>query len=397
MIPWRYLLNWSFKHSEEWDIKDNFDTPPSENTDEAIADDDDDVVFENEDLRTTQALQQEVEGLTTLVSSLSTTVNEQGGKMIEEGEEGENADNIAENAADENVDKEEDELRMKEMERLKMLAKNVRRVYIKRKTPTIITPEVTKSISEEVPKIIPESTQETSKVILESTPEIPKVSQQSTPKVTKSTPEVIESTQDMPSHVPKATTPLRKKSIAKRKLKRSEEVITPYPIKYKVLYDSIDTRELDDRCLERMTYLFEHGHKWSDMFMYDRMIEDYVKEIKSKMSPDELEKDKLVFYVKANNYKSKQLKNMKIEKLRNLVHQIKKEKAKSSVKVVQPEIVVQQGQKPSQVFPEEDEKERQDLIREFMALGYKRDLIHNFTKDMLLDMKNKLNASREEK
>ncbi|KAI3807266.1 hypothetical protein L1987_23191 [Smallanthus sonchifolius] len=167
------------------------------------------------------------------------------------------------------------------------------------------------------------------------------------------------------------------------------------------------------------------------------MIEDYVEEIKPNMSPDELEKDKLVFYLKANNYKNKQLKNMKIEKLRNLVDQMKKEKATRSEKNLSEEeemnkllkyvkvpdlqpvvstihhlrhIVNKHKQykenvqkvssvvikKPSQTFLEEDEKERHDLTKEFVALGYEREIIDNCSKDMLLDMKNKLNATREE-
>ncbi|KAI3819477.1 hypothetical protein L1987_13316 [Smallanthus sonchifolius] len=78
-----------------------------------------------------------------------------------------------------------------------------------------------------------------------------------TPKETGETPKTVP---EVHAKTPKSvTTPSRKKSIAKRTFKRSEDVITPDPTKYKILYDTIDTEELDDRCVEKMVYLFEHG------------------------------------------------------------------------------------------------------------------------------------------
>ncbi|KAI3815439.1 hypothetical protein L1987_15106 [Smallanthus sonchifolius] len=206
-----------------------------------------------------EALQQAVEGLTTLFSSSSSSENSKrhGNKRIEGDEKGVSAENIVDdieggepnlkNKLSKELEDElsrkviedimsqdyydevnaqiqlednmakvaaswlssiiEDELRKKEIDRLRMEAMNVKRVYMKRMTLSVTTSEVKKPI------------QETAKEIPKPTPEIP-----------KPTPEI-------PKH---ATTPLRKKSIAKRPFKRSEEAVTPDPTKYKVLYDSID-------------------------------------------------------------------------------------------------------------------------------------------------------------
>ncbi|KAI3776777.1 hypothetical protein L1987_46566 [Smallanthus sonchifolius] len=84
------------------------------------------------------------------------------------------------------------------------------------------------------------------------------------------------------------------------------------------------------------------------------------------MTPKEIDKDKLVFFLKANDYKSKQLKNMKVEKLKVLVENVKKEKVaqeeKESGKAIQPKVVIQQGHVDGLVIIEELEKEREQEV-----------------------------------
>ncbi|KAI3805559.1 hypothetical protein L1987_28057 [Smallanthus sonchifolius] len=53
-----------------------------------------------------------------------------------------------------------------------------------------------------------------------------------------------------------------------------------------------------------------------------------IQKINSKMTKAELERDGLIFYLKDNNHKSKQLKNMKTENLKKLVNDVKTEKEK---------------------------------------------------------------------
>ncbi|KAI3827631.1 hypothetical protein L1987_01711 [Smallanthus sonchifolius] len=55
--------------------------------------------------------------------------------------------------------------------------------------------------------------------------------------------------------------------------------------------------------------------------------------------------------------------------------------------------------KPDQVFPEE-EKEEQDrlkLIKEFMAMGYKKELVANCSRDALTKIMEKLKSTRQER
>ncbi|KAI3783329.1 hypothetical protein L1987_42407 [Smallanthus sonchifolius] len=116
----------------------------------------------------------------------------------------------------------------------------------------------------------------------------------------------------------------RKKSNPKRVLKKPIDVVTPSREKYKRMYETADDKEFTDRDLERMAYLVEHGVKWDEILrMYLSQVEDFVHAIKSKMTKEELERDELIFYLKANNNKNKQLKNMKTEKLKKLVNDIK--------------------------------------------------------------------------
>ncbi|KAI3825435.1 hypothetical protein L1987_06922 [Smallanthus sonchifolius] len=126
-----------------------------------------------------------------------------------------------------------------------------------------------------------------------------------------------------------------------------------------------------------MVYLFEHGYKWDEIFkMTDNMIENYVKEIKSKMSSKEIEKYRLVFYLKANNYKSKRLKNMKTEKLQALVDKMKKEKVKSSVKIAQPEILMDEKLRKMEEINREIEKKRKYDVS---SSGYNTQEIYSTT------------------
>ncbi|KAI3784340.1 hypothetical protein L1987_43438 [Smallanthus sonchifolius] len=101
----------------------------------------------------------------------------------------------------------------KKSERLRMEAMNVKRVYMKRKTPSVITPDVTKAtpeVKDSTHEIVKDSTHETVKDVPKSSPEIP-------------------------MEIPKTTTiPLRKKSIAMRSFKRIEEAITPDSTKHKI-------------------------------------------------------------------------------------------------------------------------------------------------------------------
>ncbi|KAI3810140.1 hypothetical protein L1987_19750 [Smallanthus sonchifolius] len=122
----------------------------------------------------------------------------------------------------------------------------------------------------------------------------------------------------------------RKKSIAKSNFTRSEEVITPDPKKYKKLFSHIDLDDEDmyDRSIENMVYFLEHGHKWKDIFlMTDIANNENVNSIRSKMIKEELERDRLVFWLKAIDFKNKQVKNMKIETLKSHVERMKREKA----------------------------------------------------------------------
>ncbi|KAI3805301.1 hypothetical protein L1987_27541 [Smallanthus sonchifolius] len=102
------------------------------------------------------------------------------------------------------------------------------------------------------------------------------------------------------------------------------DVVVPSREKYKRLYETVDVKELTDTDLEIMAYLAEHGKKWDENFgMSVTQVEDFVHEIKSKMTKAELERDELIFYLKANNYKNKQIKNMKTETLKKLVNDLK--------------------------------------------------------------------------
>ncbi|KAI3784293.1 hypothetical protein L1987_43390 [Smallanthus sonchifolius] len=115
----------------------------------------------------------------------------------------------------------------------------------------------------------------------------------------------------------------RKKSIPRRTIKKQSDVIIPSKDKYRKLYESEFVKDLTDRYLERMVYLYEHGMKWEEVFaMSMNKIKEYVHEIKAKMNKEEL-KESHIFFLKANDHKSKRLKNMKTENLRRLVDEIK--------------------------------------------------------------------------
>ncbi|KAI3776344.1 hypothetical protein L1987_46121 [Smallanthus sonchifolius] len=65
------------------------------------------------------------------------------------------------------------------------------------------------------------------------------------------------------TEVPKFTP--RKKSIPKRVIKRHDEVIIPDREKYKILFENIDTSDLVVRDIEKMVYLAKHGYKWEEI------------------------------------------------------------------------------------------------------------------------------------
>ncbi|KAI3774051.1 hypothetical protein L1987_48594 [Smallanthus sonchifolius] len=150
-------------------------------------------------------------------------------------------------------------------------------------------------------------------------------SEDSTPKVQKITEEIPKETSPeviLKPDIPKSTP--RKKSIPKRIQKKPMDVIVPSKEKYKRLYEIVDVTEFTDRDLERMAYLAEHGVKWDEIFgMSVTQVDDSIQEIKSKMTKAELERDGLIFYLKASNHKNKQLKNMKTETLKKLVNDVK--------------------------------------------------------------------------
>ncbi|KAI3743701.1 hypothetical protein L1987_56765 [Smallanthus sonchifolius] len=116
----------------------------------------------------------------------------------------------------------------------------------------------------------------------------------------------------------------RKNSIPRRVVKKGMNVRIPSKDKYKILYDSEHVDDLTDRDLDIIIYFFEHGLKWGEIFaMSINKLEDTVQEIKSKMTKEELERDSQIFFLKANNHKSKHLKNMRTETLKKLVNDIK--------------------------------------------------------------------------
>ncbi|KAI3819744.1 hypothetical protein L1987_13592 [Smallanthus sonchifolius] len=230
----------------------------------------------------------------------------------------------------------------------------------------------------------------------------------------------------------KTATP-RKKPIPKRVVKKYEEVVIPDKEKYKILFDRTDTSDLNDRDIEKMVYMVEHEYKWDEIFkMSMNQVEDCVHKIKCKMTKEELEKDKLIFYLKANNCKNKQLKNMKTENLKKLVDEMKKEKIISVEDAIQTEnlkeyvrihklkpatdtlrslrFTVQSQKKylehsntgnvPKKQrlnFHEDEEPERLRLIAEFLAMGYKEDLIINSENLMLLIAQQHVNVEEVSK
>ncbi|KAI3827618.1 hypothetical protein L1987_01697 [Smallanthus sonchifolius] len=161
---------------------------------------------------------------------------------------------------------------------------------------------------------------------------------------------VVIISEDSPAASPKSTP--RKKSIPKRIIEKQSDIVIPGKDKYRKLYESEFVKSLTLRDIKRMVYLFEHGMKWEEIFeMSMKKIEDFVHEIKSKMSKEDLERGNLIFFLKANNQRSKQLKNMKTENLKKLVNEIKLEK--ETEKVVQKE--------------KELEKEKENVVQKEVA------------------------------
>ncbi|KAI3815413.1 hypothetical protein L1987_15080 [Smallanthus sonchifolius] len=95
---------------------------------------------------------------------------------------------------------------------------------------------------------------------------------------------------------------------------------------------------------------------WEEIFgMSMNNLEDSVQEIKSKMTKEELERDSLNFYLKANNHRSKQPKNMKTENLKKLVTNMKSEKKKEKKILLDKEL--EKTIQKDEVINKEKEKE----------------------------------------
>ncbi|KAI3783869.1 hypothetical protein L1987_42958 [Smallanthus sonchifolius] len=84
------------------------------------------------------------------------------------------------------------------------------------------------------------------------------------------------------------TSSSRKKSIPRRKFKKSEEAIIHDPSKYKLLYQIVDNE--NEKLLEQAAYLYEHVYSWKEVFgMSEAQVEEYLK--KAKLDKKEVEKD----------------------------------------------------------------------------------------------------------
>ncbi|KAI3776119.1 hypothetical protein L1987_45882 [Smallanthus sonchifolius] len=138
---------------------------------------------------------------------------------------------------------------------------------------------------------------------------------------------------------PKAPTPAtfsRKKPVPKRKFKKSEEAIIHVPSQYKLLYETID--DGNKRRMEQETYLYEHGCSWKEVFgMSEAQVEESIQKIKASMNEIDIQKDRLVFFLKANDFKNRQFSNMKIRTLKSHVENLKK--AKLDKKKAEKEVV----------------------------------------------------------
>ncbi|KAI3825498.1 hypothetical protein L1987_06988 [Smallanthus sonchifolius] len=314
----------SSSSESDGDNDNDGDGGDDEHDNNVVAIGEDEFIFYQEDLRTTQgssppltpnaALHRVVEGLTTLVTSLSTIVADQAKEIIR-------------------LEQKNKKLKYAESsskpKSFKRLVKGPSRndkgkaIMIEQDDEPSIKNKLSKEFKEELSRKAIEDIlsqdyyDEVDDQMKRKNPSV------ITSEAKKSTPEVIKSTQETEKDATQEIDETAKK-VLKSTFEVSKETQMTVP-------------EVPTKIPKNYSFKEEINSKMSV-----NMVEDCVKEIKSKMSSEELEKDKLVFYLKANNYKNKQLKNMKIEKLKALVEQMKKDKAESSEKIVQPEIVIQQ-------------------------------------------------------
>ncbi|KAI3704201.1 hypothetical protein L1987_74416 [Smallanthus sonchifolius] len=117
------------------------------------------------------------------------------------------------------------------------------RVYLRRK--------VTKDVQSEPPLVIISKDSAQAESLKVHTEGFPKVQKSIKDVSKKATPKVVQE-----PVIPKSTP--RKKSIPKRVLRKPMDVIISSREKYKRLYEFENVKDLTDRDLERMVYLFEH-------------------------------------------------------------------------------------------------------------------------------------------
>ncbi|KAI3783354.1 hypothetical protein L1987_42433 [Smallanthus sonchifolius] len=117
--------------------------------------------------------------------------------------------------------------------------------------------------------------------------------------------------------------------------------------KYKRLYEFEHVDDLTDIDLERMVYLFEHGLKLEEIFA---------------LSLNKLED--------ANNHKCKQLKNTRIETLKKLVDDMKSEKDKEKKIILKKEIAKGKEAQKDEIMNKEKEKSK-EVVTDLIIKVYK--------------------------
>ncbi|KAI3810778.1 hypothetical protein L1987_20400 [Smallanthus sonchifolius] len=228
----------------------------------------------------------------------------------------------------------------------------------------------------------------------------------------------------------------------------SEEVIVPDRVKYAKIYENLEEEEeVDERSLQHMAYLLEHGYVLENVLkMTNINIKDAVTEIKSKMSTKQLEKDMLLFILKASDFKKNAKVSVKVEEpvtfeffkpqedvcydhfeeveisekkvendeikallvyvrqhklprseenvnsLKTLRYMVKKHKSlqehmdKGSLAIATKHVLAAQGT---------EAKERDTMIENFIKLGYDHEIINKCNTDVLRKMTMKLKENKE--
>ncbi|KAI3824928.1 hypothetical protein L1987_06401 [Smallanthus sonchifolius] len=133
------------------------------------------------------------------------------------------------------------------------------------------------------------------------------------------------------------------------------------------------TGQTGHRLNEQATYLFEPGYTWKHIFgLIVTQVEEAILEIKSNTSAPELERDKLIFILKAINFQNRQVKNMKVDILKMHVERMKKEKKvrlekeAKQVEINKPESVIPEPKiviKEAETRVKEVDVEKPDIVK----------------------------------